>query len=309
MNMISHRTSLMSSAAGIALATCLIGAPSPASADINLGGYGGPVTIKFADYESIWNPTLNNGAGGVTSTAAVGDDLFGIVQIRSITANDGSGKLLWSPAIPGDGNLNGVFVGPVINGITPSGTGFSFTSKTPWHFDIYSNAAGVNAAQGLGGYPAGGCSLNTLCYNGVTNGGSILQLDILTTHGISPDPSVISVGTVTALTTPASGANTYDANAVGGAAFAQFHTLGVPTDFANTDFFINSDFCTQGAVNCNGGVKIGDWTFSSQDPVNGNVIPEPGSLGMLGSMLIALGAALTWRSRRRRDLTTGRAAT
>src|SRR5215469_1965222 len=71
--------------AGAAIASVL--AVMPASATpINFGGYTGPITIKFQDYESFTN----------TAGPVVGSSNFGVFEITSIT---GGGNILYSAPV------------------------------------------------------------------------------------------------------------------------------------------------------------------------------------------------------------------
>jgi len=297
------RKSLMSSVAGVALAAATFAAATPASAQVNLGGYAGPITVKFSDFESLYNPSTGAIATGLP---AVGDEVFGIITVTSISSNTGSPVQLWHAGSPGDGYLIGVYVGPTLTSqtIVNSNNGHflagAFTSNAPSFFDIYASATQLNASQGTGGYGAAGCSLATLCYNGITNAGLTLELALSSVPGISSNNTTYTNGTYTGLT-PLGGSDQEDLDVTSGAAKTQFHTLGVPTaDALNplADLYEKSSFCTNGVASCQAGIVVGNWQFLSQDPVNGNVIPEPTSVALFGTSLLALGF-FGWRSRKR----------
>jgi len=300
--MSKYQVGLKSMVAGIGLGASLVAGAPPASADINLGGYVGPVSIHFQDFESLYDAAGN--LRPLNAVPAPGDQLIGIFSITSIFSTTTS-QLLWAPGVNvgfgTNGFLLGTFVGPTIATFNPA-TG-SFTSTTPWTINLYDSPTQYNATQGTAGFFAGGCTGPlTGCYNTVNQPGSghLLELALTTTAGVDPNPLIIADGTFSVGSQ--SGGNFYDANVTGGAAFNQFNTNGVPTVFPGlfVDFNINSDFCTQGSSpSCNGGVVVSDWRFVSNDPVVGNVVaaPEPGSLALLGSGLIGL-AGFAWRRRK-----------
>lgn len=292
----SLKALVTSTAFGAVVAAGLMASATSASANVNLGGYTGPVTIKYSNFESLLNP-----AGTATTTNfQVGDTTFGILTVTSISSNTGSPQVLWTAGAPGDGFLFGVYVGPKIASITPGGGGFQFTSTTTTNINIFSsNTNTFNASQGTGGYIFGGCSLGALCYNGISNVGDPLALSIASAPGISNIAGVLTTGSVNALSSPISGQASFDADATGGTAFSQFHTLGVPNTNGDpkTDFFLSSTFCGNGSSgSCQGGITVGNWLLLSQDPVNGNVVPEPGSLVMIGTALLGFGF-MGWRRR------------
>ena len=303
--MLRWRKLLASTFLGSAVAMGTALAPTaPASAAIDLGGFTGPVTIHFQNFESLYS------SAGVllpaTTVPAAGDQLIGILSVTTITSTIGS-KTLWAAGIGSDGFLLGTFVGPTINSFNTTTGAFNVTA--PWTVDLYSSANQYNNAQGTAGFSAGGCGGPlTGCYNSINDAASLLagnalQLAVTATPGVDAVNPTTIVADGTFSLTSLSGSNFYDANVTGGAAAAQFNTNGVPTFIpgVTADFNVNSDFCQQGSSpSCNGNQVIGDWRFVSNDPVVGNVVnvPEPGSLGMLGTAILAFGF-VGWRSRKR----------
>lgn len=286
------RSLLASTALGAALAAGTLVAP--ASAQINLGGYTGPITMQYYNYETIINPTT--GAIVPFTSVATGDQLVGVISISSIQNVTGS-QTLWSQG-GANGYLTGVFTGPTLT-ITGSNTFISTSSST---YNIYQNNTAPDFTQGTGGYAAagGGCAVGGLCYNGITNAGGTLALSLVTTPGISSNASVYTTGSYDFSAVPPGGSYRFDLNVTGGSAASQFDTNGVVTALAGVfaDFNVQGEFCTNSTVNCRGGITVGDWELLSTDPVTGNVIPEPSTLGLLGTALLGLGF-IGWRSRRR----------
>jgi hypothetical protein len=116
--------------------------------------------------------------------------------------------------------------------------------------------------------------------------------------GVDPNPAVTlsSFGTSTGLN--ASGSASGYLEIVGGSAASQFIQDTFLTVHGLRDMQFQDTFCPNGAPGCLGGVQVGDWQFLSSDPVQAAVIPEPGSLALLGAALLGMIPLLRRRKKR-----------
>src|SRR5947209_7276115 len=100
--------------AGAALATTLLSGTASASL-IDLGGYTGPIQLKFQNYESFTSTVI---APGVMN--------FGVVGVTSIT-DPVHNTLLWFQGKSGQ-FLSAVFNGITVSSVTPNAVGFTTTN-------------------------------------------------------------------------------------------------------------------------------------------------------------------------------------
>lgn len=268
----------------------------------NIGGYQGPVTIHFSDYENIDTP--NAAGSGPSGTAcqplAVGCYNYGVLSVDQILAPIGAGGSLqpiWNSGQDG-AYISGVFNNLVIGAITGTSPNVNAYSTSLVNIDLYLNPSSLNPSLGSGGYLGG---LGSLTYNTVSNvAGGGLFLSLIATPGatiLNPADTVAS--TFNLSTYPPSGTATEFLNVTGGAFASTFDTNGQLT-FNGTyaDMFATNTFCPNGSANCgNGtGTPVGDWQLLSSDPIR-TTVPEPSTIALIGLGLLGLGIGYRRRAR------------
>lgn len=263
-----------------AVVTLLMAGSLPADAGtLPIGSYSGPVQLNFDNFEDFLTP------GGAVDPLGpqVGDQNVGLFAVTSITVPGLAGQTLWTS---GQGGivLAGVFDGVTVQTVSGPVTSEQ-TTNTGGVFKLYSVASSQFLGDlGIAGYAAagGGCTLGGLCYHGITDqSSSSLALTMTLTPGID-GPGVTLTASLNATLDPPTGTAAFD---------------GLISDNTQlgSQVFGKDSFCPNNAVNCAG---HDDSTFqlASQDPIIGTAIPEPASMAVLGTGLLALGA---WRSRRK----------
>lgn len=263
--------------ASTAIATTLLAGgtlPAAAGALIPLGGFSGPVQLNFDNYESFLTAS-----GAVSSTPAVGDQNFGIFSVYSITTTTSLKLPVWSAGTGGD-VLVGVFNGINVKTLTGSGPNVT-TTNTGGVFQLYlvptTEFVAAGGDQGTAGYTnAASCAIGGLCYHGITDTAlGQLALTMTLVPGVD-GPGVTLTANVNVTTNPPIGSASFD---------------GLVSD--STQFAPNvtgkDSFCPNVIASGCAGADNSSFALASQDPITGSVIPEPGSMALLGSALLSLG--------------------
>lgn len=270
---------------GIAAALAIFGGSAAVADPIDLGGYTGPVTFKYTNFEGF------SVDGEVVPGPVVGADNFGIFAINVALANDTGPNILNETTF----TYVGVFDAVQTTGFTFNVPGVAFQAITSGGtFQLYQVPVGsidlaTVEAQGLAGYTAGGCTgVDTLCYNGITNAtGATMVLSWDVNGSLNPLYSFLNN----------TGSASANATVTGGSDMNQFPGLLSITD----DFCFNNGTgtaqCGTGIVNASD--PANNWTVLSQDPVNTVAkVPEPTSVALFGAGLLGLAGLFGWRRRK-----------
>ena len=235
----------------------------------------GPYQAKYDNLETFTNPAT----GATCTTIVVGCVNSGIFVIETIN----TWPVFLHP-IPwftdsSAGEITGSFGGIVVTSVTANADGTFTINATGGTLSIYVD--------------------NTPDYDGTianaTNGTLMVSFNFI--PGIVPgDPTTTVHGTASGITNPLSGeafgyldvipgsgpwASFFDGNAIPG-------IVGAPP---------GADALEQSNFNSQTGIPA-PWTLVSHDPVVGTIIPEPGSLMLLGAGLIGVGRSFKRRFNR-----------
>jgi hypothetical protein len=273
--------------AGAAVAS-VVAVASASATPIDLGGYTGPLDIKFNNYESF-----------TSSTLAPGTQNYGIFTVQSIYCPGCLGNL-WTP-----GGASGYLVGTFDDITVQSATGVAptiTTENTGGSFALYyvsTPPANFTTGYTFTQYNGGTCTNSAGCYAGLSN--PILTYNLV--PGIdAADPLSTLQADINSTTVPITGSADAYANITGGSDASQFATGGFTTALlTSADLYIQDNFCAN-QKGCNGATApIGKWQELSDDPVATATasVPEPASIAFLGAGLLGLG--MLYRRRQRRS--------
>lgn len=252
----------------------------------SLGGYQGPIQIKYNNWE-VLNIPSSCISGGILTNCTIaspnttgGGDNYGIVKVSSIM--DGSGvTTLWSDG-NGGAEITGVFSDIGIQNIhVLSGSDFGIDS-IGGVFSLYLNPLGSLATAGLS---TANFNAAKDQYTGITGGSSFLSgIFAPGILGVS-DPTITVSGTTSTNSLPPRGSSSGYLSVTGGAYMGMFDTNGYPN---GSDMLLANNFTPLGAT--------GGFNLTSFDPIIATV-PEPGTVALLGIALVLLGAGQLRRRR------------
>jgi hypothetical protein len=184
--------------------------------------------------------------------------------------------------------------------VTSIGAGGLETGNSGGVFSLYEvtsaelSSAGLNIntlfSQGTGGY-TGGCVADTQCYNGITNVGAtdVLNFELVPGADLT-NPADTLQATINGTSVPPTGEASGYGVITGGVDAGVFATGGFTTAIGTSaDLSIADEFCPNGSKSGQCVTTVGNWVDESFDPVQAAVVPEPGSMTLLGGALLSLG--------------------
>jgi hypothetical protein len=299
------KRTLLATAAVVGLAT--LGTPGANATPIDtsafsLGGFTGQVDIKYAGFTAENAGTVgtgpNGGSGGKETT-------FGAGFITSITESGNPANVLWQQG-QAHQTLSYMLYGIADASITPVSGGFQIknvgATTNPFgsadghiHLDVYLDNTTATGGTNPGFTGAGGVKASdrtstnamTGAGAGITDG--VLFMSIEFVPGIIPSDPTELLQTVSSQTLPATGNGAFDAECVSGPGCALFSDPSAP------DFLGQFTLATTNAA-----LQSNGWFGDTFDPITANVIPEPGTVVVLGFSLVGLAGALRRRTRETR---------
>jgi hypothetical protein len=270
--------------AGAAIASVL--AVTPASADINFGGFTGEALVHFSDFESFIT------AAGAPAIAP-GSINYGVFNVSNVT--DLSNNPIWIEGAGTNGFMVGTFDQITVKTITPGGVNGFVTQNTLGFFSLYASPTLPNNFLTSGIFTQsgqGGCTNPAGCYSNFGVLGAPILTWALIAGADTTDPTSTLQGDITGATIPFTGSADGFGNITGGTDATQFGkggfltSIGTPADINIVDDIIN------GAPS--------PWQLQSNDPVKIFIVrvPEPASVALFGAGFLGLAGLFGWRRRK-----------
>ena len=248
----------------------------------SLGGYYGQVELKFSDFTQ--GTLYNTDSGGYGNADGIFDS-YSIFKVSTIKAPDTT--LLWHDTQDGE-EIAGIFYGLDDDWWEVDGGGGLAIKSVAGKIDFYLQDAGVfdptagPIATGLNGiYPSIGDHASSTSFLTAD-----LEKGITSTNGDPLDDHITFYNTLSSTTSPFTGDGSFYFSVTGGAYEGLFQkdVFGGGLDDSG-NIIPTSDLWAQFDSESPGNFG---WLANSEDPVEGYVIPEPGTMLLLGSGLLGL---------------------
>lgn len=264
----------------IAVAMLML-AVSPALA-FDLGGYLGPVTFVFANLDT---GTLYPADTSLTGQADGEGDSFGILTVVSIL-NSNTLTPVWSPSA-GEA-IEGWFYGIDDNDVTLNGVGQGTIESVGGKVDLYLSTPNLLTTTGpVPTMPMADLNAPTDIWN-VTDGTLFLSLDLVPgINTLSGDLTTTYHQDIDSILTPIEGGGTGYLAVTGGAYQTAFDSNGFDSIYPGADFVFQLQFRgSDPSQVINPGPtpaqQAAGWLVKSEGGAQGEVIPEPASMILMG---------------------------